>query len=114
MTALIPSRTRVTWASPNWSCRHATPPLPPTVQASAQARMHAVRKPRCARGKQVAPHVGKYCPCNVHAGIYSCENHDSGSCSGFGAVPVGEPSPHPRYSHTAHLAQRVHDTLCQC
>jgi len=38
---------------------------------------------------QVAPHVGKYCPCNVHAGIYSCESHDSGSCSGFGAVPVG-------------------------
>jgi hypothetical protein len=40
--------------------------------------------------------VGGYCPCNVHAGKYSCGSfHHGGAgggsgCAGFGAVPVGE------------------------
>lgn len=38
--------------------------------------------------------VGGYCPCNVHAGKYSCGGfHHGGSgdgCAGFGAVPVGK------------------------
>jgi hypothetical protein len=38
--------------------------------------------------------VGGYCPCNVHAGRYSCggfhHGGSSGGCAGFGAVPVGE------------------------
>ena len=28
-----------------------------------------------------------YCPCNVHAGMYSCRGFD-GSCAGFGSIPV--------------------------
>ena len=38
--------------------------------------------------------VGGYCPCNVHAGRYSCGGYhsggSSGGCAGFGAVPVGQ------------------------